>query len=226
MPRVVMMQQPMLPMHVQRSEKPYRGLEVTIIILGAFGFLFWGAVIGFTLGYCLYAPQTVYGIFVLIPVNAAYIYYVSRIIFSVSAPSFPNPRLLRDVRKINSRLVSAIIIGFSVFVTATVWFIIDRPSYGDARDSFTTFFSGSFSFIWTVAVVVLTGVHETKCSELLAVNGINAPATVVTTERPPSGHQNPSSYYELYPRQQSGTPLGRTSIGHINTLSSSHRDLP
>ncbi|KAK7065204.1 hypothetical protein SK128_027296 [Halocaridina rubra] len=165
-----------MPNSEQETRYPvsHRSLRITTIFLGAFGFFWWANGIGFSLGYCFYSLTflqanflPVFGVAIYIPVNIAYIYFVSRYIFCITAKSFPDPEGLRDARQNVARLVAAAIVGMAQFVTAVVWFSITETTEFKDKAPYAALFGCSFSFIWAYLVAIFAGVHETKCSRLV-----------------------------------------------------------
>ncbi|KAK4307667.1 hypothetical protein Pmani_020591 [Petrolisthes manimaculis] len=178
-------------MMVPNATKSIGALGVTTIVFGAISMLIFGTAIGVTLGYGYFFGRTLYASCVLIPANIGLLYVTSRIIFLITASTFPDAAGLQDLHQNVARLLAFTILTFSVWVTSIVWFVMYNH-YDSYYYSYIALFGCSFSYIFGIIMTGLSGglIMQNRTRTTLAPSETH-PLQQVVSRPMQAGHPNP-----------------------------------
>ncbi|KAK3864653.1 hypothetical protein Pcinc_029690 [Petrolisthes cinctipes] len=168
------------------ATKSIGALSVFIIVFGAISLLIFGTAIGVTLGYGYYTGRTTYASWVLIPANFGLLYVTCRIIFLITASTFPDAAGLQDLHQNVARLLAFTMLTFSVWVTSLVWFVMYSYHY-----SITALFGCSFSYVFGIIMTGLSGglIFQKRTRTTPALE--HHPLQHVVSHPMEAGHPNP-----------------------------------
>ncbi|XP_068213606.1 uncharacterized protein [Palaemon carinicauda] len=111
------------PNYNAQPNKSSSCLKTTIITLAIIGFIFWTSSLGASAGLCFepYGLETSrFNGFLLVVVNAAYIFFTSEIVYLISYVVALTNEDLRKLRRATSKLLAAALIGCGINISAII----------------------------------------------------------------------------------------------------------
>ncbi|XP_068213604.1 uncharacterized protein [Palaemon carinicauda] len=203
------------PNYNAQPNKSSSCLKTTIITLAIIGFIFWTSSLGASAGLCFepYGLETSrFNGFLLVVVNAAYIFFTSEIVYLISYVVALTNEDLRKLRRATSKLLAAALIGCGINISAIIhvvsygfverWYIeFDHHYYHYYNHSSSqTAFICSFSYMWTIIIFICTAVFYKRSHTMMMFGGVastqgNMQVSTVAAPGMPAPMMNPAYAY-------------------------------